>query len=104
MLLLAGFVVANASAETLQALAWTFLGFAGLLVALGVLFALVAGRRVAGHLTTKLGDIDLAVNNRPGPKLIEQVDWLTKCMVAVFDHLGADLPPRDAPRKDAPNE
>lgn len=93
-----GFVLASSSAETLQALAWTFLGFAGLLVALGVLVALIAGRRVAGHLSTKLGDIDLAVNNRPGPKLIEQVDWLTRCMVAVFDHLGAELPPR----KDTP--
>lgn len=102
MLLVAGIILADTSAETLRALAWTFLGFAGLLLSVGVMVALVAGRRVAGHLTTKLGDIDLAVNNRPGPKLIEQVDWLTKCMTAVFHHLGADLPPRDAPRKDTP--
>ena len=102
MMLAAGFILANTSAATLVALAWTFLGFAGLLLSVGVMVALVAGRRVAGHLTTKLGDIDLAVNNSPGPKLIEQVDWLTKCMTAVFHHLGADLPPRDAPRKDTP--
>ena len=95
-----GFVLASDASDTLQALAWTFLGFAGLLVALGVLIALIGGRRVAGHLTTKLGDIDLAVNNRPGPKLISQVDWLTECMAAVFDHLGAELP--DRPRKDTP--
>jgi len=87
-------MIAADVAQLVQALAWAFLGLAALIVAVGVMIALIGGRRVAGHITTKLVDLDLAVNNRPGPKLIEQVDWLAGCMSAVAHHLKIDLPNR----------
>ena len=100
----------GSTADNVQAIAWIIGASAGLLLAMALFIVAVFrhGRKFQAHLTTKLGGIDVAVNNVPEgvPTLVQQVTWLFAAVGSIAEQAGYDLPekPTAAPRTAHPRK
>lgn len=93
----------DSTADNVQAIASIIGASAGLLLAVALVGAVFRPwRKFQAHLTTKLGGIDVAVNNVPEgvPTLVQQVTWLSAAVGSIAEQAGYDLPekPTAAPR------
>lgn len=94
----------DSTAANVQAIAWIIGASAGLLLAMALFIVAVfrPWRKFQAHLTTKLGGLDVAVNNVPEgvPTLVQQVTWLFAAVGSIAEQAGYDLPekPTAAPR------
>lgn len=101
---LAAYPPPGSAADNAQAFAWVVAASAGFLLALALFIVAVfrPWRRLSAHLATKLGGIDLAVNNVPEgtPPMVQQVSWLFAAVAMIAEQAGYDLPPKPeaAPR------
>lgn len=96
------FAPPDSTADNVQAIAWIIGASGGFLLALALFVVAVfrPWRHMTAHLSTKLGGIDLAVNNVPDgtPTLVEQVTWLFSAVGAIAEQAGYDLPPKPQAR------
>jgi hypothetical protein len=91
-------LVSEAVPDSLKAATGPLMALAALCVAVGFLVLTLSDRKFKVHTSNKLGDIDIAVNSRPGPKLIDLVDWLVAAVQTMADKQGHDLPPLPNPK------
>jgi len=91
----------GSTADTLSAIGWIIAAFAMLVIATA-LYSVLTSRRfrhLDTKLTTKLGGIEVAVNNVPegAPTLVQQVTWLFGAVEAIATQAGYDLPEKPTP-------
>ena len=91
-------VTGDAVSDSLKAATGPLMALAALCVCVGFLVLTLSDRKFKAHVTSKLGDVDIAVNSRPGPKLIDLVDWLVAAVQTMADKQGHELPPLPNPK------
>ena len=82
-------MIANDASDTITSVGMLVGAIALLVLAVGLLFALVKSRKVTSHIVTKLGSIDVAVNNVAAgePHLIEKVRRIEAAVSNICTHL-----------------
>lgn len=94
----------SSTADNLQAVALLVGSVAALIIAIAVASVVVSRRmkHLDTKFTTKLGSIEVAVNNVPAdmPPLVAQVSWLFQVIEMMAMQAGFDLPPKPTPNPD----